>query len=144
MLVRLTYASRALNGVSSRLIREILEASQRNNPRKGLTGILCCNADIFLQVLEGPRDRVNELYNFLADDQRHKELTILDYEEISVRRYANWSMGWAGAKQHHRELYLKYSCSEHFDPFNMSAAQIRGMLLELETSISPITPPVID
>ncbi|MBB1518888.1 BLUF domain-containing protein [Pseudomonas sp. SR9] len=143
MLVRLTYASRALNGVSSQLIREILEASQRNNPRKGLTGILCCNADIFLQVLEGPRAAVNELYNFLADDQRHKGLTVLDYEEISVRRYANWSMGWAGAKQANRELFLKYSCSDRFDPFSMSAAQISGMLQELEASISPLTTPVI-
>jgi D-arabinose 5-phosphate isomerase GutQ len=47
MLVRLTYASRASHSVSAELIREILDSSQRNNPAKGLTGILCCNADIF-------------------------------------------------------------------------------------------------
>ena len=132
MLVRLTYASRASHPVSAELIREILDSSQRNNPGQGLTGILCCNADIFLQALEGPREAVNALYNRLADDTRHKDLTILDYEEIDARHYGNWSMGWAGARQANRALFLKYSSSDRFDPFSMSAAQISGMLQELE------------
>lgn len=143
MLVRLTYASRASHSVSAELIREVLDSSQRNNPSKGLTGILCCNANIFLQALEGPRTEVNALYNRLADDTRHKDLTILDYAEISMRRYSNWSMGWAGAKQANRELFLKYSASDHFDPFNMSAEQITGLLLELSETVSTIKSPVL-
>ena len=63
MLVRLTYASRASHSVSAELIREILDSSRRNNPANGLTGILCCNADTFLQALEGPRAAINALYN---------------------------------------------------------------------------------
>ena len=35
MLVRLAYASRASHGISSQLIREILDSSQRNNPARG-------------------------------------------------------------------------------------------------------------
>lgn len=143
MLVRLTYASRASHSVSAELIREILDSSQRNNPAKGLTGILCCNADIFLQALEGPRAEVNALYNRLADDSRHKDLTILDYAEISLRRYSSWSMGWAGAKQANRELFLKYSASDRFDPFSMSAEQITGLLLELSETVSAIKSPVL-
>ena len=143
MLVRLTYASRASHSVSAELIREILDSSQRNNPGKGLTGILCCNADIFLQALEGPRDQVNALYNRLADDSRHKDLCILDYAEIDVRHYSNWSMGWAGAKQANRELFLKYSASDRFDPFSMSAEQITGLLLELSETVSAIKSPVL-
>lgn len=144
MLVRLTYASRASNGISSQLIREILDSSRRNNPASGLTGILCCNADTFLQALEGPRAAINALYNRLAEDNRHKDLTILDYEEISVRRHASWSMGWAGAKQANRELFLKYSCSDRLDPFSMSAEQVNGLLLELAASVTTINAPLID
>lgn len=144
MLVRLAYASRASHGISSQLIREILDSSQRNNPARGLTGILCCNADTFLQALEGPRNAINTLYNRLTEDNRHKDLTILDYEEISVRRYANWSMGWAGAKQANRELFLKYSCSDRLAPFSMSTEQINGLLLELSANVSTISAPIID
>jgi hypothetical protein len=143
MLVRLTYASRASHSVSSQLIRDVLDNSQRNNPGKGLTGILCCNANTFLQALEGPRAEVNALYKRLADDSRHKDLTILDYEQISMRRYSSWSMGWAGAKQANRELFLKYSASDQFDPFSMSAEQISGLLLELSETVSAIKSPVL-
>jgi hypothetical protein len=143
MLVRLTYASRASHEVSAELIRKILDSSQRNNPSRGLTGILFFNANVFLQALEGPRDEVNALYNRLADDSRHKDLTVLDYAEISMRRHTNWSMGWAGAKQVNRELFLKYSASDCFDPFKMSAEQIRGLLLELGETVSALKSPVL-
>jgi hypothetical protein len=143
MLVRLTYASRASYEVSAELIREILDSSQRNNPARGLTGMLCCNANVFLQALEGPRAEVNILYNRLADDSRHKDLTILDYVEINERRYSNWSMGWAGAKQANRELFLKYSASDRFDPFSMNAEQITGLLLALSETVSAIKSPVL-
>ncbi len=143
MLVRLTYASRASHPVSAELIREILDSSQRNNPGQGLTGILCCNADIFLQALEGPREAVNALYNRLADDTRHKDLTILDYEEIDARHYGNWSMGWAGARQANRALFLKYSSSDRFDPFHMTATQVSKLLVELSESVSAINGPAV-
>jgi hypothetical protein len=144
MLVRLTYASRASHEVSAELIRKILDSSQRNNPGRGLTGILFFNANVFLQALEGPRDEVNALYNRLADDSRHKDLTVLDYAEISRRCHSNWSMGWAGAKQVNRELFLKYSASDRFDPFSMSAEQIRGLLLELGETVSALKSPVLN
>jgi hypothetical protein len=144
MLVRLTYASRASHSVSAELIREVLDSSQRNNPSRGLTGILFCNANVFLQSLEGPRAEVNALYNRLADDSRHKDLTILDYAEINERRYSSWSMGWAGAKQTNRELFLKYSASDHFDPFSMNAEQVTGLLGALSESVSPLKSSVID
>nr|WP_298141220.1 BLUF domain-containing protein [uncultured Pseudomonas sp.] len=142
MLVRLTYASRASHSVSAELLRVILDSSQRNNPAKGLSGILCCNADIFLQALEGPREAVNALYMGLSEDTRHKDLTILDYSEIDVRQYGSWSMGWAGAKHANRELFLKYSGSDRFDPFSMNAAQVAGLLRELSESISPMKTPL--
>jgi len=144
MLVRLTYASRASHSTSAELIRSILESSQRNNPPQGLTGILCCNADIFLQALEGPRAAVNALYNRLAEDTRHRDLCILDYAEIDQRLYSSWSMGWAGAKQSNRELFLKYSGSDRFDPFAMNAAQIAGLLGELRDTVGVIRPSVLD
>ena len=144
MLIRLTYASRASHEVSGELIREILDSSQRNNPARGLTGILFFNANVFLQALEGPRDEVNALYIRLADDSRQKDLTVLDYAEINQRSYGSWSMGWAGAKQVNRELFLKYSAQDRFDPFSMTAEQIRGLLLDLSETVSPIKSPVLN
>ena len=44
----------------------ILRKSKANNPALGVTGVLCFSEGIFLQVLEGGRSAVNQLYNRLS------------------------------------------------------------------------------
>ena len=44
----------------------ILRKSKANNPSQGVTGVLCFSEGIFLQVLEGGRSAVNQLYNRIA------------------------------------------------------------------------------
>ena len=53
MLVRCLYASRATSPIGEPLVGEILEEARRNNPRYGITGLLCYSGDVFIQVLEG-------------------------------------------------------------------------------------------
>ena len=66
MLVRLMYASRAAAAVNHDELLAILRKSKVNNPRHGVTGVLCYSGGIFLQVLEGGRSAVNHLYNRIA------------------------------------------------------------------------------
>ena len=93
MLVRLLYASRATASFSTAIVDSILEQSRKNNPSQGITGILCFSDDLFIQVLEGGRDEVCELYNKIVRDDRHCDVRILTYEEISERRFGGWTMG---------------------------------------------------
>ena len=93
MLVRLLYASRAVDEVSQEELMTILSQSKAHNPASGITGVLCSSGRLFLQLLEGGRMQVNALYNQIAADARHKDVVILSYEEISERRFAHWSMG---------------------------------------------------
>ena len=71
----------------------ILEQSRKNNPGLGITGILCFSEDLFIQVLEGVRDEVCELFNTIVRDQRHLIVRILTYEEIPERRFGGCTMG---------------------------------------------------
>lgn len=61
MLVRLLYASRSADVMTSDVIDAILATSRKTNPALGITGLLCHSGDIFMQVLEGGRDTVNAL-----------------------------------------------------------------------------------
>ena len=61
----------------------ILEQSRAHNPQLGITGILCYSDDLFIQVLEGGRDEVCELYNTIVRDDRHQQVRILSFEEIA-------------------------------------------------------------
>ena len=66
MLVRCLYASRAAQPLNSTVLDEILEQSRRNNPELGVTGLLCVAENTFIQVLEGGREEVCDLYDAIV------------------------------------------------------------------------------
>ncbi len=141
MLIRLTYASIATEGVDLVEFKRILLQSQTNNQRQDLTGMLAFNSKIFLQTLEGSRDEVNALYARLMRDPRHHTVSILGFKEIKERYWANWSMGFAAPSADNRALYLKYSQQSTFNPYGMTADAIDHMLVELAgTAIALVEP----
>ena len=86
MLVRLLYASRAVDP-SPEAIESILAQSRQHNSLTGITGILCYGGGIFLQAIEGGRMQVSELFGHIQRDARHKDVALLHYEEIFERRF---------------------------------------------------------
>jgi hypothetical protein len=131
MLVRLLYASRAVAPLTDPVIDSILEQSLWNNPGRGITGILCHSADLFIQVLEGGRDEVCELYNAIARDPRHANVRILAYEEVAERRFGGWTMGRVDVTKVNRSLLLKYAEKAELDPFTGSGRASMALLDEL-------------
>ena len=131
MLIQLIYASRSSRVLGPADVKDILGASQRNNTRAGVTGALCLNNGIFLQLLEGDRAAVNALYHRLLKDTRHKDTAVLDFGEIPHRRFTSWSMGLLGSVDANRQLFLKYSASADFDPYGMSTATLRSFFDEV-------------
>ena len=71
---------------------DIIAVSQRNNLRDGITGLLLSNGTRFLQVLEGPADRVEAALARIAADPRHRSIVTLSRREIEHREFGAWSM----------------------------------------------------
>lgn len=136
MLVRLVYASRAASTIDDPLVVSILEHSWKHNLENGITGVLCAYApgNIFIQVLEGGREVVNSLYGAIVRDPRHRDVTLLDYAEISERRYAGWRMGSVNLNRVNQGIILRFSERPALDPFSMSGAAVLGLLDELISS----------
>ena len=107
MLVRLLYASRPVAPLTTAVVDSILAQSRAHNPRLGITGVLCYSQDLFLQVLEGGRDEVCELYNTIVRDDRHDHVRILCYEEIAERLNELMIVG---------PITVRSACSHHFCP----------------------------
>jgi|LauGreDrversion4_2_1035121.scaffolds.fasta_scaffold215066_3 hypothetical protein len=137
MLVRLLYASRAAQPVTSDTLAAILRQSKANNPERGLTGVLCFSDNdghgnsIFLQVLEGSRNAVSAAYNRIAADPRHTEVVLLSFEEITERRFAHWSMGEVNLSRLNPALLLKYSETATLNPYTVSGAASMALFEEL-------------
>jgi Sensors of blue-light using FAD len=138
MLVRLMYASRAAASVDADALAAILRQSKENNPRSGVTGVLCfcSNARVFLQVLEGGRGAVSAVYNRIAQDPRHADVVLLSYEEIGERSFASWSMGQVNMSRLNPALVLKYSESAVLDPYAVSGQASLALFNELVATAS--------
>lgn len=137
MLVRLLYASKARDPITNETIASILSQSRKNNPDTGVTGVLCvCHGGVFLQVLEGGRDEVNQLYSKVLQDGRHTDVTLLDYAEISERRFSGWRMGRVDLDKVNTAVVLKYSEKPRVDPFGMSGTVALKLLEELASTAS--------
>ena len=131
LIVQLIYASRTDNELSRDDMKQILEVSQKNNTEVDVTGALLYNSSYFLQCLEGSRVAVNETYMRILGDPRHSQPALLYYEEISQRDFASWAMGYVGEGLLNRDTFLRYGAYSKFDPFTLSGASARGLLLEL-------------
>ena len=141
MLVRLLYASRAAEPVTPDLLSAILRRSRQHNPAQGITGVLCCSGDVFLQVLEGGRPAVNRLYARIVADPRHREPELLAYESIVERRFAGWSMGQVQLSRMNPAMLLKYSATAALDPFAVPGAVSMALLDELVATASIVGQP---
>jgi len=136
MLVRLLYASRAHESVDAEQLAGILRQCKENNPKRGVTGVLCFSGGIFLQALEGGRTAVNQLYHRIASDCRHRDVTLLSYEETRERRFASWWMGQVSLARVNSSLVLKYSESTELDPFSLPGGVCLSLLEDLVLTAS--------
>ena len=135
-LVRLLYASHATTPVNAEDLGAILRQARAHNPQHGITGVLCCSDDLYLQVLEGGRSAVNRLYARLVADPRHRDVELLAYESIVERRFAGWSMGQVQLSRLNPALLLKYSATAALDPFAVPGAVSMALLDELVATAS--------
>ena len=135
MLVRLLYASRAIDAESAG-IEGILAQSRQGNPGLGITGILCYGGGIFLQAIEGGRSAVSDLYGHIQRDPRHKDVVLLHYEEISERRFSGWTMGQVNISKINASILLKYAEKPELDPYSVSGKVSLALLEELMATAS--------
>lgn len=139
MLVRLLYASRAAKALTPEVIESILASSRKTNPALGVTGLLCHSDEIFMQVLEGGRDTVNQLYSRICSDPRHRDVIVLHYEEITERRFSSWTMGQVNLERVNPSILLKYSERPVLDPYAVSGQVSMALLDELLATASIIS-----
>ena len=131
MLVRCLYASHVAKPLTPSLLDSILEQSCKNNPILGVTGLLCFTKNIFVQIIEGGRDEVNQLFLAIARDDRHCEVRLLAFDEVSQRRFSNWTMGQVDIDSINVALILKYTEKPELNPFACSGQATMALLDDL-------------
>ena len=128
MLVRALYVSRAAGPQTGTVTAGILSTSEAHNAAHGVSGVLCQGQGLYLQVLEGERAEVNRLYARILRDPRHKDVQMLSLEEITERRYPQWSMAHVMLPDDDALVRMKHP---EFDPYSASGAFVLRLVDEL-------------
>jgi len=136
MLIRLLYVSQPVGPVTTTVTTTILERSNLNNKKAEITGVLCQGSDLYMQVLEGERSKVNALYAKIMADKRHQSVEILSLEEITARRYGQWSMALVHLSKDDPMVKMKHP---EFDPYSVASADALKLIDELVKTASPIS-----
>ena len=93
MIKRISYISKFARPFTRDEITQLAEdAAERNHPM-GITGMLMSSGDIFYQILEGPPDTVDRLFQKITTDTRHTDVLVLGIQEdVEDRQFPSWGM----------------------------------------------------
>ena len=135
MLVRLLYVSQPVGPITTTMTTLILEKSDSNNKKEKITGVLCQGSGLWMQVLEGERSKVNLLYARIMADRNHQNIQLLSMEEITQRRFGEWSMALVYLSKDDPMVQMSHP---EFDPYTASAKDAFLILDELIKTGTPI------
>jgi len=76
-------------------LRNILDSAVQNNQRDGITGVFLYSDGNVMQVLEGHKTSVLHTFSVIKSDLRHTNIFVLLQQDVALRQFASWSMGFA-------------------------------------------------
>jgi hypothetical protein len=91
---RILYLSSAKKQMSDFELNNLLEMARAHNKSKNITGLLIYIDGDFFQILEGNDWEVDNLFNNIKLDKRHKNIICVSNEKITQRQFPEWSMGF--------------------------------------------------
>ena len=89
------YTSVIAPSFSEKELEPLLQMAREKNERLGLSGMLLYSERSFFQVLEGPDETVDSLFQKIASDSRHMRVTRIIREPISKKYFDDWTMGFS-------------------------------------------------
>ncbi|MBC8082611.1 MAG: BLUF domain-containing protein [Hymenobacter sp.] len=91
---QIIYRSTATRPLSEAELGRLVSQARIYNYSQSITGILLYAEQQFLQVLEGEKTAVEELYDRIAEDPRHTDLTIVLDGPAPQPFFPAWNMGF--------------------------------------------------
>ena len=95
MLYRIIYLSSAVSTFNKVEKEDMLLKAKAYNKLNNITGILIYFDGNFIQILEGEKENVIELYNKIQADKRHKNIIKVIEDQIKKRQFEEWNMGFS-------------------------------------------------
>lgn len=93
-MLRIIYLSSSVEYLNSEEIKSLLSRCREKNIENDITGLLLYADGDFLQVIEGPKVAMLDLFESIKKDSRHKGIVTIANNEIDKRHFPKWNMGF--------------------------------------------------
>ncbi len=93
-MYHLVYTSYAVKPFTEEELLDLLRQSRERNKECNVSGILLYVQGKFMQVLEGKKSFVEEIYSSIQRDTRHSRVTLVLEGDSPKRIFKGWSMGF--------------------------------------------------
>jgi hypothetical protein len=132
-LYRMLYYSRAVNDPDT---DAILDVARKKNAKNFLTGALWYDGEFFVQVLEGTRSSLAETYRSISQDNRHRDVVLVECIPIDERSFSDWDMDFYHDNKTNRANIKRYVGQDYLDPRAMSPNSMLKMLKSLNPTLT--------
>ncbi len=95
MLAHIFYVSKSTFAPYNSVDQDILLQARKRNPTLDLTGCLFRAPNLYAQILEGPRESIDQVMVRIRVDSRHYDIIEWQPTETANRFFSDWSMGYA-------------------------------------------------
>ena len=93
-MIELIYKSQANYGFDKPMIEDLLTQARESNAQNDITGMLFFDGEYFVQLLEGPLEKIEPLYDVICNDKRHSDIKQIYSGGIRRRSFNEWHMGY--------------------------------------------------
>lgn len=93
-MFEIVYRSKAIETITQADLDAILESARTFNTKNNITGCLIFHKGYFVQVLEGDKEIVENLYTKILSDSRHYDAKIITQGTKEQILFEDWNMGF--------------------------------------------------
>ena len=117
-MFELLYCSSARQDLTDDDITDILNTSRIWNFTHNITGCLLYYDKRFIQIIEGDKKSVKQLFQNIQKDPRHENITLLKENVKEERFFDHWSMAFEQLSRKDMENIDKVLMIDNFITFN--------------------------
>jgi len=119
------------NGSMLQQLSQLMTVSRRNNEKRGITGALIFDPLWFFQCLEGERNTIISVFEFLKDDERHSNVRLVALEDITERSFGSWWMGLILNDEHIAPAVAPFLRRGRLRPDEMTGKEIFSLIRDV-------------
>jgi hypothetical protein len=114
-LIHIVYVSFSEKELAEIELQELLTDIRARNHKHKITGLLLYNDGSFIQIIEGPKQIIHNLFDKIKIDRRHSNVVLLLDNSIIKRAFPDWSMGYYKVTKEQSKKIPGYSDFMHAD-----------------------------